>query len=157
MHLSLYYWNQSQHFPAKLWQRENLLSVPHWISFVFLVEGNLENYLETVFMPSFMHPDCKHVKRVFSKCRSFSTNADQFRLMPIKSRGLQIQSTSKSPDPLPTIFWQVIEVNALMSYSPDLESVAYWWDLISDQGLIEAEWEVFDLHHHRSLIFRHRS
>ncbi len=26
----------------KLWQRENLLTVPHWISFVYLVEGNLE-------------------------------------------------------------------------------------------------------------------
>ncbi len=40
--LSLCYWNQSLHFPAKLWQRENLLTVPHWISFVYLVEGNLE-------------------------------------------------------------------------------------------------------------------
>ena len=52
--LSLGYRNQSQHFPAKLWIRENHLSVPHWISFVYLVEGNLENYLETVFMPSFI-------------------------------------------------------------------------------------------------------
>ena len=57
VHLSLCYWNQSQHFPAKLWQRENLLtsqsqsihsdchvylSSMHSLSFVCLVEGNLE-------------------------------------------------------------------------------------------------------------------
>ncbi len=42
--LSLCYWNQSQHFPANMWQRENLLSVMHWISFVYWMEGNLETF-----------------------------------------------------------------------------------------------------------------